>query len=298
MEKIVLKATDGYELDVHVFKVEKPKAVVQLIHGMEEHQERYENFVKFLNENGFSVVTSNMRGHGENAPTLGYFKDKGGYKLLISDELTITNYIKQNFEGVPIYIFAHSMGTIITRVLLQENSGLYSKVVLSGYPNYQAATGIGILLTNVIKFFKGAKYKSKLVNKLSVGSFNKQIKNPKTSVDWVCANEETVKNYIADPLCGFGFTVSAFNDLFNLVKLMHQPKRYVNVNTSLPFLLLRGANDPCVGGEKGSANSINTLKKAGFANINAKVYNGMRHEILNETKNALVYADALSFYNK
>ena len=298
MEKIVLKATDGYELDVHVFKVEKPKAVVQLVHGMEEHQERYEKFVNFLNDNGFSVVTSNMRGHGENAPTLGYFKDKGGYKLLISDQLTITNYIKQNFKGLPIYIFAHSMGTIITRVLLQENSGLYSKVVLSGYPNYQAATGMGILLTNVIKFFKGAKYKSKLVNKLSVGSFNKQIKNPKTSVDWVCANEETVKNYIADPLCGFGFTVSAFNDLFNLVKLMHQPKRYVNVNTALPLLLLCGANDPCVGGKKGSADSINTLKKAGFAYITSKTYDGMRHEILNETENALVYTDTLAFYNK
>lgn len=137
MEKIFLNSKDGYKLDVHIFKVENPKAVIQIIHGMEEHQERYENFIEELNKNGFAVVSSDMRGHGSSAEDLGYFKEKGGYKELIEDQKVITNFIKEEFKGLTIYIFAHSMGTIITRVLLQDNSKEYKKIVLSGYPNYQ-----------------------------------------------------------------------------------------------------------------------------------------------------------------
>lgn len=296
MKKIILNASDSYELDVHIFEVEQPKAVVQVIHGMEEHQKRYENFIKFLNDNGFSVVSSNMRGHGESAPTLGFFKDKNGHKQLIQDQLTITHYIQEHFKNVPIYIFSHSMGTIITRVLLQQNSKLYSKVVLSGYPNYQSATPFGIFLSGLMKTFRGAKYKSKFLNTLSIGTFNKQIKNAKTPIDWICANDDTINNYLRDPYCGIGFTCSAFNDLFKLVSQMHKYKKYKNVNTNIPILLLRGEDDPCVGGVKGSADSIKVLNKAGFTNLTPIAYPGMRHEILNEKENIKVYKDVLNFY--
>ncbi len=298
MEKLFLDARDGYKLDVHVFEIKKAKAVVQIIHGMEEHQERYEPFIEFLNKNGFSVVSSDMRGHGNNAKDLGYFKDKNGYKELIADQVAVTEFIKTRFADLPVYIFAHSMGTIITRVLLQEHSENYAKVVLSGYPNYQKGTGTGIFLANLVKAFHGPKYKSKTIRKLSIGFFNNKIKNAKTEVDWICHNEETVQNYLNDPLCGFCFTCSAFNDLFNLVKLMHQPKRYKNVNKDMSLLMLRGVDDPCTGGEKGAKDSRDTLLKSGFSKLSFIDYANMRHEILNEKDRQLVYDDTLKFFNK
>ncbi len=285
----------GYKLDVHIFEVENAKAVVQIIHGMEEHQGRYEKFVKFLNENGFSVVSSDMRGHGTSAEFLGYFKDKKGYIELIEDEKSITKFIKERFKNLDIYIFAHSMGTIITRVLLQENSKDYKKVVLSGYPYYQIGAHFGIIVANIIKVFKGAKYKSKLLSKLSVGAFNKVIKNPKTKCDWISHNEENIKEYINDPYCGIGFTCSAYNDLFHLVILMHKYKLYNNVNKDLELLLLRGLDDPCVGGDKGAKDSYEILKKAGFNKIKTIDYPNMRHEILAEKDNLKVYHDVIDF---
>lgn len=298
MKQVFIKSVDGYRLDVNIYSAENPKAVVQLVHGMEEHQGRYKLFAQFLADNGYTVITSDMRGHGKSAKDLGFFAKSGGYKLLIQDQKAITEYIKQNYKGLPVYLFAHSMGTIITRVLLEHNSQDYAKVVLSGYPCYQKLTGVGILLAKLVKLFKGAKYKPKFIENLSVGVFNKQIKNPKTSVDWVCANPDIVMEYIADPLCGIGFTCSAFADLFTLVKLMHKPKRYTNVNASMPLFLLSGENDPCTGGKKGRENSQKVLKKAGFINKFAKNYPNMRHEILNEADNKQVYIDILKFYNK
>lgn len=296
MEALFLPAADGYKLDVHIFAVDQAKAVVQLVHGMEEHQERYEPVVEFLNQHGYSVVTADLRGHGHHATDLGYFAERDGYRLLIADQQQITNFISERFKNLPIYLLAHSMGTIITRVLLQTDSQKYQKVVLSGYPNYQSGAKFGIMVANLTKALHGAKYKSKFIQNLSVGAFNKKIKNPQTDCDWVCANPTALQAYRNDPLCGFGFTCSAFGDLFHLVTLMHQPKRYVNVNTALPFLMLRGADDPCTGSDKGAADSQKTLRRAGFANLTIIDYPAMRHEILNEVNRQKVYDDILAFY--
>lgn len=296
MERTLIEARDGYKLDLHIFKVENAQAVIQIIHGMEEHQERYEDFIKELNKNGFSVVSSDMRGHGVSAEYLGHFKEKKGYKELIEDQKIITNFIKEQFKDLPIYLFAHSMGTIITRVLLQENSQEYKKVVLSGYPNYQNGAYLGILMANIIKTFRGSKYKSKFISHLSVGTFNKAIKNPKTKCDWICHNEETIKAYREDPYCGIGFTCSAFCDLFHLVIMMHKPKLYYNVNQEIKLLLLRGMDDPCTGGDKGAKDSYKVLSKAGFNRIQTIDYPDMRHEILAEKNNQKVYEDITNFY--
>ncbi|MGM9874277.1 MAG: alpha/beta fold hydrolase [Bacilli bacterium] len=295
MKEVFLKSKDGYDLCLHLFTINNPKGFIQLIHGMEEHQSRYEPFIKFLNSIGYSCVSSDMRGHGKNAKDLGYFKDKKGYTHLIDDQLTITEYIKKEFNQEQIILFAHSMGTIITRNLLQIDSSSYKKVILSGYPNYNPGAGIGIILCNIIQAFKGSKYRSKLINKMSTGSFNKKIKNPKTEVDWISYNNENVDKYVNDPLCGFGFTVSAYRDLFTLVKRMHKPKLYKNVNKELEFLLLRGVDDPCVGGEKGSKDSIKVLLKAGFINIKDVPFANMRHEILNEEEYQKVYQEVEKF---
>ncbi len=300
MKEVEVLSSDGYKLCVHVFEVKNAKACVQIIHGMEEHQERYEKLASILNKAGFCVVSSDMRGHGKSVKKedLGFFKDKKGYIALIEDQKAVTRLIQEKFAELPIYIFAHSMGTIITRVLLQENSQDYHKVILSGYPNYRSGAGLGIFLSDVAKIVFGKKYKSRLIQKLGVGVFNNSVKNPKTEVDWVCANEDTVQAYIADPYCGIGFTCSAFSDLFHLVKIMHKWQKYKFVNKGMEILMLRGEDDACTGGEKGAAASREVLKKAGFEKISYIDYPNMRHEIINEKNNEKVFADILKFFDE
>ncbi len=298
MKKEFIKSRDGYNLDVHIFEVKNSKAVVQVIHGMEEHQERYEDIISVLNKNGFSVVSSDMRGHGKSCKELGFFKEKDGYVELIEDQKIITKFIKKHFKDIPIYILAHSMGTIITRVLLQENSKDYKKVALSGYPNYQRGAYTGIFFTNIISGIHGPKYKSKFISYLSVDTFNHAIKKPKTHYDWICYNEENVKSYIDDPYCGIGFTCSAYRDLFNLVIMMHKSDLYNNVNKNMDLLLLRGLDDPCIGGDRGANDSYKVLSDAGFSKIEKINYPNMRHEILAEKDNKKVYNDIVKFYNK
>lgn len=297
MNEIKLKAKDGYELTIHSFEVENPKGYVQIIHGMEEHQERYEPFIEKLNKAGYTCVSSDIRGHGKNAPVLGFFADKKGYEQLIEDQKIITSWIMFNFACDKVNIFAHSMGTIITRNLLQTESGKYKKVILSGHPNPQPFSGFGIFLSRMIINMKGPKYDSKFLANASVGKFNKKIENPKTNLDWLSVNEENVKNYMNDKYCGHGFKASAYNDLFHLVKYMGDSSRYINVNSSLPILMLRGAEDPCTGYDKGTKKSYKVLQNAGFNNITVHKYFNARHEILNEICFDNVCLDVIDFLN-
>ena len=296
MKEEFLKASDDYLLSLSIYDIDKPKAVIQIAHGMEEHKERYDEFCLFLNKNGFAVVIADMRGHGKNAPLLGFFHEKEGYKRLIQDQLEIRKYISKLYD-VPCYLFAHSMGTIISRVFLQEYSSYYDKVVLCGYPNYQKMAPFGLPIAKLISTFKGKKSKSRMLKNLSTGSFNKQIDHPESECSWISYNKENVRLFDEDPLCGFGFTSSAYFDLVKLVCLMHKEKRYHNVNENLKMLLIRGEDDPCVGGKKGEEDSYNTLIKAGFKNIERINYPHMRHEILNEENHQVVFNDVVKFYN-
>lgn len=295
METVIMKAQDGYKLCLHIFAIDNPRGYVQIIHGMEEHQVRYEPLVKRLNAAGYSVVSSDMRGHGAMAPVLGYFGEERGWYYLLQDQIRITAYIKHRFHTDQVILFAHSMGTIIARNLLQSQSVSYQKVILSGYPCSNAAAGFGIFLTEIMKKWKGGDYYSKLVQNLVVGSFNRKIRTHKTELDWISVNEDNIRLYQKDPYCGQGFRVAGFQDLFRLVRRMTKIDCYRNVNAGLPILALRGAEDPCTGGDRGSADSLLTLRRAGFTRITEISYPDMRHEILNEQNNEQVFTDILHF---
>lgn len=298
MERVSIQAKDGYKLSLHIFEAENPKGYVQIIHGMEEHQERYEPLAKRLTAAGYTVISSDMRGHGETAPVLGYFGENKGWCYLLADQIRITAYIQRRFHTERVILFAHSMGTIIARNLLQSQSRRYEKVILSGYPCYNRATDFGIFLTDILKKWKGGDHYSTFIQKLAVGAFNKKIPGHKTDVDWISVNEENVHAFIEDPYCGHGFRVAGFHDLFHLVRNMNKVKRYRDVREDLEILALRGEEDPCTGGDEGSEASLSVLRKAGFMNIHSMSYPSMRHEILNEKDNEKVFEDILYFLKR
>ena len=56
-----------------------PRGVVQIAHGVAEHCERYDAFMKFLSENGFVAAANDHLGHGKSITDeseLGFFAEK------------------------------------------------------------------------------------------------------------------------------------------------------------------------------------------------------------------------------
>ena len=293
MEYTEIKGIDNESIYIKVYNVENPKCCIQVIHGMMEHQDRYVEFATRMNKLGYSVVTSDLRGHGKNTKTQGYFAKKKGNLLLISDQVTITNFIQNVLNINNIILFAHSMGSIIARNVLINNSSSYSKVILSGFPHYQKGTSAGLFLAGFISIFKTNSGKSKILDNATLGGYQKAVKTRKTDTDWISTSEENINNYINDPLCGNSFTVSAYKDLYRLVKGLHNKKSTNVVN--MPILLINGKDDPVVGDTKGYNQTIKDLNRQGFDNLKHVDFENMRHEILNENEKDLVYAEIEKF---
>ncbi len=296
--EMTLNAKDGYELALRIYEADGPKAVVKCIHGMEEYQDRYQSFAEYLQTAGYTVVTANLRGHGKDAPMLSHIADKNGHLRLLEDEETILEMIHERWAGVPVILFAHSMGTIIARVVLQKWSREFHKVALSGYPNPNPAAGAGLVLTGLLSSFKGARGYSRMVDSMVLGPFAKAVPDAKTPSDWLSYNPENVEKYREDPLCGARFTLGSYATLFNLIRLMGEAGKYEEVWKELPILMISGKDDPCTGGEKGRADSVNRLKEAGFKEIRVETLDRMRHEILNETENQKAFRIVLDFLNE
>lgn len=284
-------ATEGFDFDLFV-PAGTPKASVEIVHGMAEHRQRYTAFAKYLASRGYAVAIFDLPGHGTSCKKedLGWFGEKDGWKTMEDKVLDIMKIVKERWPDVPFVLMGHSMGTILTRDVLQDHSSEFDAVILSGAPNCNPAAKSGITLAKVVRTFKGARGHSKILDQMVTGNFNKKIKNAHTPVDWLSYNTENVDRYIAEPLDGFPFTIQGYIDEMEGIVKMSNGTYHVT-RADLPIYFFAGEEDPCTGGSEGFADSIMRLHQAGYTAIDAKRYPHMRHETLNEINREDVWAD-------
>jgi len=277
-----------------------PRAVVQIAHGMAEHIARYDGFARWLNEHGIAVIGASHLGHGLSAKTsdnLGFFARRKGWEHLVADTHLVRQQAQKLYPDVPCFLLGHSMGSFIARTYITKPfaEGL-AGVILGGTADQSAAlVGAGAFIAGLCTLFQGGKHRSKLINSLSFGSYNKQFEPARTPYDWLSRNESDIDRYNADPLCGFCFTLSAFGDLFDGLKYIAKPKNIAKADKGLPCLFIAGDRDPVGDCGKGVRSAAQRFTDAGMTDVQVRLYPDARHEVLNETNCDEVYADVLAF---
>ena len=302
VNSVQLKASaDDLQLAViYTLPQTKPTGVLQLVHGMCEHKERYLPFMQFMSENGWICVLHDHRGHGASIKSpedLGYFYD-GGYQAMINDVEVVTGWIRNTFPGIKISMLGHSMGSMVVRSFLKEHDQELEKLIVCGSPSYDPASKMGILLTKFFIKKNGAKSRPALIQKISFNSFNKNFQKEGSPNAWVCSNKQIVEAYDKDPLCTYQFTANGFQNLFLLMQHAYGKEGWKLAKPSLPIHFISGADDPCLTNHKKFAQAVQFLKKVGYQQVTSHLYPNMRHEILNETDKALVWNDVLNFLNQ
>lgn len=269
------------------------KAVIVLVHGMQEYSDRYQSFCDYLAQHGYSYIRYDLLGHAKDCPKAerGYFEN--GWQGLVDQ---LHHYVKlahEKFPGQKVVLFGHSMGTIIIRSYLQQYDD-FDAIMLSGAPYYNTAWKTGKTLANIIISFHGEKGISPTLGKIATGGFNKKITHPQTKLDWLCHNPTDVQNYIKDDGCGFPFTNEGYRSLFigvgDLGKL-----RSFRTQHPVPLLFMHGVDDPCAGSAQQVHDTVATLEQAGYSDLTEKDYQGMRHEILFEKNGEQVKADVVDW---
>jgi len=278
----------------------EPKAVVQIVHGMCEHKERYYKFMQFMASKGYACIINDLRGHGasvRDTSDLGWF-GKGGWNALLEDTLAVNSWIKKEFPGTKTVLFGHSMGSLIVRSFAKRHDDAIDELYVCGCPSDNPAKGIGKLLAAIIGRVKGWRCRPMILQNMSFGAYNKPFASENTPNAWVCSDREVLQAYNSDPLCQYVFTADGFYNLLCLMQDCYSPKGWALKNPDLPVHFISGALDPCRAGDKGIRKAVSLMKEVGYSNTDLKEYPGMRHEILNESDRLTVWNDILKTLDK
>ncbi len=271
-----------------------PIGIVQLVHGMSEHKERYFKFMDYLSARGYVCVIHDHRGHGasvKDSSHLGYFYTED-ISFIVDDAFQVTEYIKAKYTKLGISIFSHSMGTLVARNYLKKYDDQIDKIILCGPPTKNGLVNIALTLATITKTLYGKYDPNKFLDKLSLRAYNKgcDVKN-----GWISSDVETVDEYNRDGLCGFTFTTNGFINLYKLLKEAFIKQDWDVKNPSLPIFLIAGADDPVIQSEKKFYELKDFLNGLGYKNILSKLYKHKRHELLNEIGLKDIYKDILDF---
>lgn len=294
------KSVTGQMLDARLWLPEgQPRGVVQLVHGMAEHIDRYDATARALNSAGYAVTGHTHLGHGSKAEILGYFGEPAGWRNLLTDIHQLREETREQFPDLPYAVLGHSMGSFLTRCYLMEHGEGLSAAVISGtgyYPPVMVKAGLA--LAALEKLRGNGKKPSQLIDKLAFGSMNKAFRPARTPSDWLTRDEAIVDAYVADPYCGFVFTASGYGDMFSGLDRLNQLQDLKRMDKDLPVLFIAGASDPVGARGKGVNTVADQFTQAGVEDVTVRLYPDARHEILNETNRKEVWADLIAWLNE
>lgn len=276
------------------------KGIISIVHGMAEHTDRYLEIAQYLAQNGYAVFMHDHAGHGKSVKSeddLGYFGSDNGYKKITEDVKDVIDLAKKEIPDAPVIVWGHSMGSFVTRLFISTYPDSINAAIICGTSGANPAAGAGILIAELIAKLLGRHYRSKLLDTMAFGTYNKRF-DGSTGFEWLSVNKKNVDAYVADELCGYKFTTYGFKDLFSLLSSVSSKDWFTAVPENLPLYLIAGDMDPVGNYGKGVKEVYDKLIKSGHKKAELKLYEGYRHEIHNEDIRYTVLDDIIAFANK
>lgn len=258
----------------------QPVGVVQIAHGLAEHGARYDRFAQQLNAAGFVVHAVDHRGHGRTAAgRLGDF-GAAGFSGLIADVAQYGSLLRPQHGSLPVFLFAHSMGSFAAQAALLDHASTWAGAILSG------STALDALAAAMANAPADAPS--------GLAAFNAGFEH-RTGYEWLSRDDAEVDAYVADPWCGWEVPGDVIPSLFAPAARLADPALLAGIRSDLPILIASGDADPLAGGGALIELLGQRYRDAGIADVTVKLYPAARHEILNETNRDEVTADIVAW---
>ncbi len=269
--------------------------VLQIFHGMVEFIERYEETAEYLTEKGFVVVGNDHLGHGTSIVSkeeYGFFCEENGNAVVLGDLRKLHKKTRNKWPGVPYFILGHSMGSFLLRQYLSMYGDELDGAVIMGTGTQPAPVlKAGQKLCTLFAKLRGWHYRSRLIDSMAFGGYNKRFRPGRTDKDWLTKDGTIVDAYLADERCTFRFTVNGYYNLFVSIEDACSRETMEKMPKDLPVLFMSGAEDPVGDFGKGVEQVRRQFEAAGLTDVTWILYENDRHEILNETDRAVVLRD-------
>ena len=277
------------------------KAVLQIAHGMQEYIERYSPFAEYLAEKGFAVMGHDHIGHGDSVSSSedrGIMHTDRAADTMVEDMYKHYRMIEEEYPEVPHFILGHSMGSyLLRRFLIQKAAGLerLAGAIIMGTGTEDMKTiALGKKIVKLIMKFKGPNYRSKMVEGIMLGAapykkFDTTGADPTRS--WLTKDKTIVERYYRDPKCNYRFSLNGYMILSDCTDFDNRIENVSLMQKNVPIHIVSGSEDPVGNAGIGVKAAYELIKSAGISDVTMKLYEGDRHEILNETDREQVFED-------
>ncbi|AHC13672.1 Putative Lysophospholipase, Monoglyceride lipase [Salinispira pacifica] len=301
------------------------RGIILLVHGALEHSGRYGNFALFLAHHGYHVVGYDLRAHGYSAlsskhagdsraitraiqetPDFGYMPGEEGWYLYLDDFAQVVDYISARYSGLKIFVFSHSMGSMIARSALSllppGQLGKIRGMILSGTPgNGGLRAKAGRIIVNSAIKKNGDAHISPKIHDLAFGPYSKSRKfsSVRTEQDWISSVPDEVDSYIADPLCGTLMRLGFYKTLAEgNIYLYSKAYKKALTGKSIPLMMIAGDHDPVSSFGRSVLRLADFFRRLDWQDVRVKIYPQGRHELLHDAMKARVYDDLLDWLNE
>lgn len=288
---ITLTTDDETVLHVHRWTPADPRstrALVVLAHGMVEHAARYTHLAERLTGAGYAVSAADHRGHGRTVLAgggpegLAHLGDEQGFAAVVDDLLVVVEEAQSRHPDLPVVLIGHSMGSFVARAFAARHGERLAALVLSGTAGDPGLLGfLGQRLARIECRLRGPRVRSRLLEALTLGPYNRPFRPARTDFDWLSRDEEQVDAYVADELCGGHATAGFYRDLLTGLRWISEPTTVARMPRDLPVLIVSGEVDP-VGGAEAVEEVAGLFRSSGLTRVDTKVWPGARHEVFNE----------------
>ena len=265
MEKGHFKVASGSELYYQHWRCEADaKAVVLLVHGLGEHCARYEAVANVLTTANIAVCGFDLPGHGNSPGQAGFINSFDDFASAV---MSFRQNVESWYPGKPIFLLGHSMGGLISSLVLLKNQKQFAGCILSG-PAIMSPLKPGAVQMAIINLL------STLVPKVGVLQLD---------AAGVSRDDAVVEDYINDPLVHHG-KVSArlVKELFTSMQEVQDKAETINT----PMLLLHGGADSMAA----PAGSEFLHQRISSGDKQLEIFDGLYHEIFNEPESPEIHA--------
>lgn len=272
----------------------KPVAVVQILHGIAEYVERYDEFARFLNKMGILVVAEDHMGHGksfQNGGLQGYFE--GGWFTAVDDSYQLLRMTKEEFPDIPYVLMGHSMGSFMARTILARypNSGIAGAIICGTGWQPEGIIKMGLAIAKLVCRSGGDQKPNQMLHGMMFNGYNKRVEHQRTEFDWLNRDDKQVDAYVADPLCGFVACAGLLRDMLTGIAYIQQRENLDCMDKELPVFFIAGGDDPVGGYGKTVRKTAAVFRDVGMNHVSERIYPLCRHEILNEINREEVFTD-------
>ncbi len=267
-----ISTSDQFVLFEQTWTCEEARGVIIITHGIAEHSGRYGHVAQTLVNAGYTVVGFDLRGHGRSTGKRVYINSFQDY---LNDLQDILDRTQDRFQGIPIFLFGHSMGGGIVSLFAIERKPEVKGILLSA-ASVKVSDDISPLLQKVSGIL------SAILPKLPVITLDSKDISKDPSV---------VESYDNDPLNYRGGILARTGaELLNATKKITREASGI----SLPLLIMHGDTDKLadISGSKMLNENVSSNDKT------LKIYEGLYHEILNEPEQDQVLTDMINWLDK